>query len=264
MIQIKLDQASAHPLFFFGSVMTTSNSNNSSTVKCTSCSRKELCFPIGLALKDYEELEGLITTRKSIKRGYMLYRSGDPLDAIFAVRLGFLKSVHILPNGVEQITGFHMAGELLGFEGLAEMAYLRDVTALEDTEVCIIPYDRYLSFMQTTPGLLENVLTLMGQEILREQQKMVSLGSASASEKVAAFLLELSQKYEARGFSKSEFVLRMSRSEIGNYLGLQLETVSRTLSQFASAGLIFVRQRRIRIVNHIKLHRIALGCQKDF
>lgn len=244
--------------------MTTNNSNNSNTVKCFSCSRKELCFPVGIGLKDYAKLDELIVARKSIKRGCMLYRTGDPLDAIFAVRLGFLKSSHIQPNGIEQITGFHMTGELLGFEGFAEMTYLRDVTALEDTEVCVFPYDRYLSFLQTSPILLENALTLMGREILREQQKMASLGSASASEKVASFILELSQKYEARGFSKSEFVLRMSRSEIGNYLGLQLETISRTFSQFVKSRLILVRQRRIRIIDYMKLHRIAQGCQKDF
>ena len=211
---------------------------------CSTCNLRELCLPCGLAAPDAARFEELDFTRKRVKRGDSLYRAGAAFDCLFAVRSGFFKSSVVLEDGRDQVTGFHMAGEILGMDGIGTESHAADVIALEDSEVCIIPYARL-----EKPGLQRQLHKVMSRELVRDQGVMMLLGTMRAEERLATFLLNLSQRFLARGFSPSEFHLRMTRDEIGSYLGLSLETVSRLFSRFHEDRLITVQQKHIRILD---------------
>jgi CRP/FNR family transcriptional regulator len=228
-------------------------------VACSSCNLRELCLPLGLSLKDIEKLDELVALRKRVKRGDSLFRAGDRFESLYAVRLGFLKSTVMSPDGREQVTGFHMAGELVGLDGISDEQHSCDTVALEDTEVCVIPYDRIEDVATNVPVLRSHFHKVMSREIVREHGVMLLLGSMHAEERLAAFLLNLSQRFESRGYSRTEFVLRMTRAEIGSFLGLKLETVSRVLSRFAQEGLIEVNQKHVRIIEPDGLRQIVSG-----
>jgi CRP/FNR family transcriptional regulator len=189
-------------------------------------------------------LGDLVYTRRRVKRGESLFHAGSDFDSIFAVRSGFFKSSVLLEDGRDQVTGFHMAGEILGMDGIGTESHTADLIALEDSEVCVIPYARL-----EEPDLQRQLHKVMSRELVRDQGVMMLLGTMRAEERLAAFLLNLSQRFLARGFSASEFHLRMTRDEIGSYLGLSLETVSRLFSRFAEDGLIAVQQKHIRILD---------------
>jgi CRP/FNR family transcriptional regulator, anaerobic regulatory protein len=228
-------------------------------VACSNCNLRELCLPIGLAMPDIEKLGELVSTRRRIKRGEALFRAGDQFDSLYAVRLGFLKSTVMSSDGREQVTGFHMAGELVGMDGISSEQHSCDTVALEDTEVCVIPYERLEEVASSVPVLRNHFHKVMSREIVREHGVMLLLGSMHAEERLAAFLLNLSQRFEARGYSRTEFVLRMTRAEIGSFLGLKLETVSRVLSRFAQDSLLEVNQKHVRILNTDGLRSIVSG-----
>jgi CRP/FNR family transcriptional regulator, anaerobic regulatory protein len=228
-------------------------------VACSNCNLRELCLPLGLSLGDIERLEELVATRKRVRRGESLFRAGDKFDSLYAIRLGFLKSTVMSSDGREQVTGFHMAGELVGMDGISGDAHTCDNIALEDTEVCVIPYDRIEEVATSVPALRNHFHRVMSREIVREHGVMLLLGSMHAEERLAAFLLNLSQRFESRGYSRSEFVLRMTRAEIGSFLGLKLETVSRVLSRFAAEGLIDVKQKHVHILSTDGLRSIVSG-----
>jgi CRP/FNR family transcriptional regulator len=218
-------------------------------VACSNCNLRELCLPIGLSSEELDRVDQIVAIRRKIRRGEVLFRAGDRFDSLYAVRLGFLKSTLVSADGHEQVTGFHMAGEIVGLDGISADSHTCDTTALEDTEVCVIPYERLEEFSATLPALQNHLRKVMSREIVREHGVMLLLGSMRAEERLAAFLLNLSQRFEARGYSRTEFVLRMTRAEIGSYLGLKLETVSRALSHFAQESLIAVDQKHVRIIN---------------
>jgi CRP/FNR family transcriptional regulator len=213
-------------------------------VACSNCNLRELCLPIGLAMPDIEKLGELVSTRRRIKRGEALFRAGDQFDSLYAVRLGFLKSTVMSSDGREQVTGFHMAGELVGMDGISSEQHSCDTVALEDTEVCVIPYERLEEVASAVPVLRNHFHKVMSREIVREHGVMLLLGSMHAEE---------------RGYSRTEFVLRMTRAEIGSYLGLKLETVSRVLSRFAQDGLLEVNQKHVRILDTDGLRGIVSG-----
>ena len=213
-------------------------------VRCSSCNLRDVCLPSGLADDDIEAFSDTIFTHKRIKRGETLYRSGEGFNAVFAVRSGFFKSSVVLEDGRDQVTGFHMAGEVLGMDGIGTELYTADVVALEDSEVCIIPYARI-----EEAGMQRQLHKAMSRELVRDQGVMMLLGTMRAEERLAAFLINLSTRFVARGFSSSEFHLRMTREEIGSYLGLSLETVSRLFSRFQEDGLIAVQQKHVRILD---------------
>jgi CRP/FNR family transcriptional regulator len=207
---------------------------------CATCKLCEVCLPCGSAGPDAD----LSYTRKRVKRSESLYRAGGAFDALYAVRSGFFKSSVVLEDGRDQVTGFHMAGEILGLDGIGTESHAADVIALEDSEVCIIPYARL-----EQPSLQRQLHKLMSRELVRDQGVMTLLGTMRAEERLAAFLLNLSQRFVARGFSPREFHLRMTRDEIGSYLGLSLETVSRLFSRFQDDELITVQQKHICILD---------------
>ena len=216
---------------------------------CSTCHLKDLCLPCGLAGTDVERLDGLKFARRRVKEGEALYHEGDKFQFIYAVRSGTFKSTLNLKDGREQVTGFQMAGELLGLDGLASGKHASTATALEDSEICAIPY-AHLSELAVASKDLQHVISrLMSREIVREHSLMMLLGSMNAEERLAAFLLNISQRFKARGYSASEFHLRMSRAEIGSYLGMKLETVSRTFSAFQHQRLLEVDKKHIRILD---------------
>ncbi len=231
---------------------------NASTLRvaCSNCNLRELCLPIGLSTDEMTRVEQIVTTRRKVRRGESLFRAGDHFESLYAVRLGFLKSTLMSSDGHEQVTGFHMAGEIVGLDGISSDAHSCDTTALEDTEVCVIPYERLEDFAVSIPALQMHLRKVMSREIVREHGVMLLLGSMRAEERLAAFLLNLSQRFESRGYSSSEFVLRMTRAEIGSYLGLKLETVSRALSHFAQENVISVDQKHIRILDAKRLRSV--------
>jgi len=217
--------------------------------QCSSCHLRDLCLPCGMADTELSQLDSLMFTRRKVRAGESLYLEGDRFQFIYAVRSGTFKSSLTLSDGREQVSGFHMAGELMGLDGLAAGKHASCATALEDTEICAIPY-AHLSELTTTSVNMQHVVNrLMSREIVREHSLMMLLGSMNAEERLAAFLLNLSQRLKARGYSPSEFHLRMSRAEIGSYLGMKLETVSRTFSAFQQQRLLEVDKRHIRITD---------------
>ena len=167
-------------------------------VACSNCNLRELCLPLGLTLKEIERLEELVSTRKRVRRGEALYRAGDRFDALYAIRLGFLKSAVTSSDGREQVTSFHMSGDIVGLDGLAGMVYSSDLIALEDTEVCILPYDKLLEVTQNMFSMSQHFQKLLAMEIVRQNGVMLLLGSMHAEERLAAFILNLSQRFEQR------------------------------------------------------------------
>ncbi len=194
-------------------------------------------------------MDTLVQERVRVHKGETLYRMGEPLTAVYAIRFGTLKTHVTMEDGRTQITGFHLPGEVVGLDGLSEMQHASDATALEDTEVCVVRFDDLQSLSGTLPSLQQQFLRLMSKEISQDQIMLITLGSMRAEERLAAFLVNMSERLSMRGYSSSEFVLRMSREEIGSYLGLKLETVSRLFSRFAEAGLIQIRQRHVKLVD---------------
>ncbi|MCI1191074.1 fumarate/nitrate reduction transcriptional regulator Fnr [Calidifontimicrobium sp. SYSU G02091] len=228
-------------------------------VACSSCNLRELCLPVGLNRDDLEHLDSLVATRRSVARGDTLFRSGDPFQSLYAVRTGFFKTCVTAEDGRDQVTGFQMAGELLGLDGISTDRHSVDAVALEDSQVCVIPYHELETLSREFTNLQHQFHRIMSREIVRDHGVMLLLGSMRAEERLAAFLLNLTQRLQARGFSGSSMILRMTREEIGSYLGLKLETVSRTFSKFQEEGLLEVKQRQIRILDAAGLQKIVNG-----
>ncbi|MEW6693793.1 MAG: fumarate/nitrate reduction transcriptional regulator Fnr [Pseudomonadota bacterium] len=226
-------------------------------VACSSCNLRELCIPMGLAPEELEQLDNLIATRRRVRRGGTLFSAGDPFTALYAVRSGFFKTSVTTADGRDQVTGFQMAGEILGLDGIVQDKHACSAIALEDAEVCVLPFDKLEQLSRAFSTLQHHVHRIMSREIVRDQGVMLLLGSMRAEERLAAFLLNLVQRLHARGFSKSEMVLRMTREEIGSYLGIKLETVSRTFSRFQDEGIIEVKQRYVRILDPAALEAIV-------
>jgi CRP/FNR family transcriptional regulator, anaerobic regulatory protein len=226
---------------------------------CSGCNLRELCLPVGLSSDQLERLDGLVAARRSVARGEALFRSGEAFQSLYAVRTGFFKSCVASEDGREQVTGFQMAGELLGLDGIGTERHTCDAVALEDSQVCVIPFHQLEDLSREVSDLQRQFHRIMSREIVRDHGVMLLLGSMRAEERLAAFLLNLTQRLQNRGFSPRELVLRMTREEIGSYLGLKLETVSRTFSKFQDDGLLEVKQRQIRILDQGGLQRLVNG-----
>ena len=225
-------------------------------VSCSSCNLRELCLPGGVCMEDLEQVQNIVYARRRVKRGENLFGSGDEFTAIYAIRSGFFKTSVVDGEGREQVTGFYMGGELLGMEGIGSGRHASTAVALEDGEVCVMPYSLVESMARDYPQLQRHLHSVLSREIVRDHGVMMLLGSMRAEERLAAFLSNLSKRFVRRGYSPSDFHLRMTREEIGSYLGLKLETVSRLFSQFQKDGLIEVEQKHVRIVDIAGLEKI--------
>ena len=226
-------------------------------VACSSCGLRELCLPVGFSNEDMARLDGLVSRKMNVKRGDSLYRAGQPFDAFFAVRTGFFKTRTTSENGREHVTGFQMAGELLGLDGVSSDTHTCDAVALEDSQVCVITYAHLESLSREFTELQRQFHRIMGREIVRDHGVMLLLGGMRAEERIAVFLLNLSGRLKARGFSPTSLILRMTREEIGTYLGLKLETVSRCFSKFQDDGLLLVRQKHVEILDPGRLQALV-------
>ena len=221
---------------------------------------RTLCLPIGLSEKDLAELETLLGNRIKLKKGDALFHNGSPFTALFAVKLGSLKTTVLSDDGREQVAGYHMAGDLVGLDGMGEDRHACEALALEDSEACVLPFARIEELARHVPALQHNLHRFLSREIERDHRVMLLLGSMRAEERLAAFLLNLSERYHARGYSSTEFVLRMTREEIGSYLGLKLETVSRLFSKFQEEGLVMVAGRSVNIIDMPILKQLVGQC----
>ena len=227
---------------------------------CSSCSLHELCLPAGLNKHELDQLDAIINRKRPLRRNDYLYRAGAGLQSLFAVRTGFFKSSVLHDDGREQIAGFHMAGELLGMDAIGSGKHVCDSIALEDSEVCEIPFHDLEYLGRELPALQQHFHRIMSREITRDYGVMLLLGSMRAEERLAAFLLNLSQRFAARGYSATQFNLRMTREEIGSYLGLKLETVSRAFSHFQNEGLVVVQNKSIEIKDLDRLRSVVGHC----
>lgn len=227
--------------------------------RCSACSMHQLCLPMGLDASDMDKLDKIISRRRRVPKDAHLYRVGDPFTNLYAIRLGHFKTHQINPSGDQQITGFQMAGELLGLDAISTDRHHCNAIALEDSEVCEIPFNRLESLFVEIPTLLHHFHRMMSQEITREQSVMLLLGNMRAEQRFAAFLANLSSRYSARGYSSTSFQLRMTREEIGNYLGLTIESISRLLSKFKKQGWIKVNNRELELLDLATLKAVAAG-----
>lgn len=223
--------------------------------RCSTCSRRALCLPAGYAEPELQAMDALMFARRKVKAGERLYRQGENFHFVYALHSGTFKSVAAVHGGREQVTGFHLAGDVLGLDALAEGRHASEASALEDSEVCAIPYRQLAELSAGSANVRNAVSHRLGAQIVGEQRALLLLASMNAEERVASFLLDISARLQARGYSAREFHLRMSRAEIGSYLGLSLETVSRVLSAFQSQGLVAVDKKHVRILQMEALAR---------
>ncbi|MFQ5756301.1 MAG: fumarate/nitrate reduction transcriptional regulator Fnr [Acidiferrobacterales bacterium] len=219
-------------------------------VDCPHCSLAQLCLPAGLDRADMERLDQMIDRRRLLRRGEQLFRAGDRLRSLYAVHSGVLKTSVLTDEGDEQVTGFHLPGELVGLGALGTERHGCTAAALDTASVCELPLDRLEKLAIDLPSLNQQLHRLMGQEITREEELVLLLGKKSAPERLAAFLLGLSERLAKRGLSSREFNLSMSRKDIANYLGLTLETVSRTFTHLQARELIIVTGKYVQITDY--------------
>ncbi len=229
---------------------------------CLACSMHQLCLPMGLDDGDINRLDKLIGNRRRVGANDKLYETGEPLRNLYAVRFGHFKTSQLNAFGGTQITGFQMAGDLLGMDAISTDRHHCDAVALEDSEVCEIPFDGLQELFVQLPTLLRHFHRIMGQEITREQNVMLLLGNMRAEQRFAIFLVNLSARYAARGYSPHSFHLRMSREDIGNYLGLTIESISRLLSRFRKLGLVEIDRREITLLDIARLKALASGAEE--
>ena len=208
---------------------------------------RELCLPVGLSPEDMKLVDTAVRRRTRLKKGETLYNAGQAFTALYAVRLGTLKTTVLSEDGRNQVSGYHLQGDLVGLDGMGTDRHGCEAVALEDSEVCAIPFDQLEELVRTVPALQRNLHQFLAREISRDHGVMLVLGSMRAEERLASFLLNLSDRYHRRGYSSTEFVLRMTREEIGSYLGLKLETVSRLFSRFQDEGLLDVAGRTVKL-----------------
>jgi CRP/FNR family transcriptional regulator, anaerobic regulatory protein len=228
-------------------------------VTCSSCNLREMCLPGGVCTDDLQRVENIVYARRRVKRGESLFKAGDAFNAVYAIRSGFFKTSLIDGDGREQVTGFFMGGELLGMDGIGAGRYNGNAISLEDSEVCVMPFALIEEMSREVPALQRHLHTVLSREIVRDHGVMMLLGSMRAEERLATFLINLSRRFVRRGYSSSDFHLRMTRDELGSYLGLKLETVSRLFSQFQKDGLIEVNQKHVRILDIAGLEQVLAG-----
>ena len=229
--------------------------------RCGKCNLRELCLPVGLTQKDMERLDQVIRKRQRVEKGALLYRQYDSFTCLYAVRLGHFKTYQVTHDGAQHITGFQMAGEILGLDAINSGKHQCDAKALEDSEVCEIHFAELQELFAQMPALLRQFQRLMSQEITRDQSIMLLLGNMTADQRFAAFLVNLSSRYAARGYSGTSIQLRMGREEIGDYLGLTIESISRVITRFKKAGLLEVANRELLILDLPHMRNLAAGAQ---
>lgn len=255
MLNTALRETTRNTMVAFPGAAPVSHARTSSS--CSTCCLAGVCLPRGMAGSRLTELDELTTVKRRVARAGFLYRSGDAFDAVYAVRSGAFKTLGVSSNGVEKITGFYLPGEVMGLDAINSGRHNYCAAALEDSEVCVIPFAKLTALSLRIPELQHELFRLLSRDISRDHGLMLLLGSMTAEQRLAAFLLSLSRRYKRLGYAANRFVLRMTREDIGNYLGLTLETVSRLMSRFQRDGLIAVRQREVAFTDGDALKEIV-------
>lgn len=237
--------------------LATKDVGHSFQPQCESCSLNNLCLPIAVASEDLGLLEEIIDRGRPLHRGDHVFRAGDAFDAVYAVRSGTVKSYSVTPAGEEQIMGFHMPGEIFGLGGLSSGQHSSGAIALETSAVCRIPFEEIEPLSRQLPSLQRHLFHLMSREIQEDQQLMLLLSKKTAEERIASLLLSLSSRLRRRGLSGARFRLPMSRGDMGNYLGLVVETVSRVLTRLQNNGVLKIQGREVEILEPKALADLA-------
>ena len=224
---------------------------------CCNCNQYELCLPHGMSDEEKNALDQIVKRQQPYQPGQHVFRAGDQSRALFAVRSGCLKTYCTTEDGNEQVLGFTLPGELVGLDGMGDDAYASNSVVLETASICELPYDRLEEMCYSLSGLNHQLMRLASKEITADQRLLLLLGKRTAEEKLAAFFLNLSTRYKPRGLSATNFYLPMSRQDIGNYLGLALETVSRLFAHFQEGGLLKVNRREVTITDLPRLKNMV-------
>lgn len=230
---------------------------------CQNCSLYDLCLPMGLDVGDMNKLDGVIKRRQSVNKNNYLFREGEKLKSVYAIRSGTFKTYLTNPDGTEQIIGFSLPGELLGMDAISDNQHACSAKALETSNVCEIPFERLESLARDIPGLQHQLFRLMSQEIQQDQNSMLLLAQMPAESRLASFLLGMSERLNRLGYAANEFNLRMSRGDIANLLGMAVETISRLLGLFQDKGLLKVERKHILILDIDNLRKLATQCASN-
>lgn len=217
-------------------------------VDCSDCSLGGICISRGLDEGEIEQVNEIIHRKRTLHRGDYLYRAGDKFESLLALKAGTVKIVSLDHNGNEHIIGLFLPGEILGFGGIATGTHEYSAIVLETASVCEIPAHRLEALCQEVPNLQHQLFQLMSCKLNQERCKLM-INKRPAEERMASFLVDLSDRYHNRGFSALEFNLSLTRQEIGNHLGLALETVSRLLSHFQDIGFIEIDRKQVVVKN---------------
>jgi CRP/FNR family transcriptional regulator len=226
-------------------------------VSCNNCSLSKFCLPRGLNKEEMEILEQAIDKSRKIKKRAYLYTANTQQAALYAIKSGCVKTYLSSASGEEQILGFHLPGDLVGFDAFHTGQHSCSAQALDDTLVCELSMKNFESLCKTLPSIREEMMHQVGKEIQRDHLAMLTLGQMQTEERLATFLLNLSQRNSARNFSGSEFQLSMPRRDLANYLGMAVETLSRTFSRLQENSIIAVKRRVVVILDHKQLRNLA-------
>jgi CRP/FNR family transcriptional regulator len=233
---------------------------NGGQAKSPACKPQDHSLSEGLDAETMRQVDALVTARIRLRAGQTLFRAGDRFTSLYWIRSGSFKTVSLLEAGYEQVAGYHMQGEVIGADGIGNDSHGCEAVALEDSEACSLPFERVEALSRQNSAFQRNLHRLLSREIARARSVAMLLGTMHADQRLGAFLLDLSQRYQARGYSSCEFVLRMTRAEIASYLGLTLETVSRSFSRFQREGLLQVERRLVRLLDRLSLKQLVDCC----
>jgi CRP/FNR family transcriptional regulator len=228
-------------------------------VACKDCSLATLCLPLGLPTPDVERLDRIVKRNRPLHRGDHLFRAGDRFQSLYVVKTGTIKTYAASQDGTEQVLGFHLPGEIIGLDAIEADKHRCSAKVLQTSAVCEIPFDQLGELAASIASLQHQMYRILSREISQDARMVLLLGKKSADERLAAFLLGLSSRFEDRGFSPKDFYLSMSRHEIGNYLGLAVETVSRLFTRFQEEGLLSVERKHVEIQDLDRLRAIVQG-----
>ena len=229
---------------------------NKIKITCQSCGLSNICLPLGLESEDIDRLDAIVQRNRPLRRGAYLFQTGDPFHKVYVVKTGTMKTYTQCPDGSEQVIGFHLPGEVIGLDGIEMGKYICTAKALETSAICEIPFNELEDLTATIPNLQHQMFRLLSGEISKDTSLMTLLGKSTAEERLAAFLLSLSIRLHSRGFSATQFNLSMSRQEIGSYLGLALETVSRLFTHFQEEKILKVNRKYVEILDMEKLYNL--------
>ncbi|MDB6061416.1 MAG: anr [Verrucomicrobiaceae bacterium] len=260
-VQTFADDIDARPIAasYSDSVEQPLHCQQAGKVSCGNCRLSKICLPLELQAPDIDRLNAIIQRGRPLQKGEFVYRAGQPFASVYAVRSGTLKAFSIGENGEEQVTGFYLPGEIFGLDGLCKSSYASSAVALETAAICEIPFERLSELSALIPSLQRTFFQVMSKEIADDQQLLMMLSKNTAEQRVAALLLSISTRNARRRLSSTSFRLPMSRTEIGNYLGLTVETVSRVFSRFQKSKVIAAEQRNVELLQPDRLRQVASG-----